>query len=213
MDLLVCFWLEVDNGLKIKHLKSIMFGHAKVKDVVTRDTQGISHSSQNNIYIWTKCEQVYTEEIKPDKKEKVYQQLLKCLSRCLLHVCHNSFKNGNVKYGYNIEEFCISLYYFFKRSSYQWQRPVWNRRVSWTWIYFTASCSKLLAFSSISLEWLVKIKEAVNKILLMELPKNDSNTRKNDKYLYMKKVLVVYFMYNFTLLWFCNITPELLYVF
>ena len=34
---------------------------------------------------------------------------------------HNSFKKGITKYGYNAEELCLTLYYFFKRSSYQWQ--------------------------------------------------------------------------------------------
>ena len=35
MDLLVCYWSEVDNIVKIKCLTSIMFGHAKAPDVVT----------------------------------------------------------------------------------------------------------------------------------------------------------------------------------
>ena len=34
MDLVVCYWSEVDNGVKAKYLTSIMFGHAKVQDVV-----------------------------------------------------------------------------------------------------------------------------------------------------------------------------------
>ena len=36
MDLLVCYWSEVDNRVKIKYLTSIMFGHAKVPDSVTQ---------------------------------------------------------------------------------------------------------------------------------------------------------------------------------
>ena len=35
MDLLVFCWLEVDSGVKIKYLTSVMFGHAKAQDVVT----------------------------------------------------------------------------------------------------------------------------------------------------------------------------------
>ena len=35
MDLLVCYWIEVDNRVKIKYLTSIMLGHAKVPTVVT----------------------------------------------------------------------------------------------------------------------------------------------------------------------------------
>ena len=35
MDLLVHYWSEVDSGVKIKHLTSVMFGHLKAQDVVT----------------------------------------------------------------------------------------------------------------------------------------------------------------------------------
>ena len=34
MDLLVCYWSEVDDRVKVTYLMSIMFGHAKVPDVV-----------------------------------------------------------------------------------------------------------------------------------------------------------------------------------
>ena len=34
MDLLVCYWSEVDSRVKVTYLTSIMFGHAKVPDVV-----------------------------------------------------------------------------------------------------------------------------------------------------------------------------------
>ena len=35
MDILVCYWSEVDNTMKIKYLTSIIFGHAKAPDVGT----------------------------------------------------------------------------------------------------------------------------------------------------------------------------------
>ena len=35
MDVLVHYWSEMDNRVKIKYLTSIMFGHAKTPDVVT----------------------------------------------------------------------------------------------------------------------------------------------------------------------------------
>ena len=56
------------------------------------------------------------------KKEKGYQQLVICPPRLFdPYVCHNSFKKGLSKYGYNAEELCLNLYYFFKRSSCQRQ--------------------------------------------------------------------------------------------
>ena len=55
------------------------------------------------------------------KKEKGYQQLVKCPQSCLIHVFDNSFKKGIAKYGYNAEELCLNLCYIFKRSSCQQQ--------------------------------------------------------------------------------------------
>ena len=34
MDFPIYYWSEVDSGVKIKYLTSIMFGHAKAQDVV-----------------------------------------------------------------------------------------------------------------------------------------------------------------------------------
>ena len=68
MDLLVHLLSEVDDGMKIKYLTSVMICNAKAQDVVT-DTRGIreiSHSSQTDAFSWngwTKCEQIYTEQI------------------------------------------------------------------------------------------------------------------------------------------------------
>ena len=62
--------------MEIKYLILIMFGHAKAQDVVTELLQGIreiSHSSQAHVFSWNgwaKCEQVYTEQIMPDRKEE-----------------------------------------------------------------------------------------------------------------------------------------------
>ena len=36
MDFLLYYWSEVDRGEKIKYFTSIMFGHVKAQDVVTK---------------------------------------------------------------------------------------------------------------------------------------------------------------------------------
>ena len=46
------------------------------------------------------------DKINETKKEKGYQQLVKCPLSCLIHVCHKSFKKVVAKYGYNTEELC-----------------------------------------------------------------------------------------------------------
>ena len=85
MDLIVCCWSEVDNGVTVKYFTSITFGHAKAQNVVTeilKTLREISHSSQTDAFSWdgwTKCEQVYTEQIKSDKKGE------RLLTASLLH--------------------------------------------------------------------------------------------------------------------------------
>ena len=46
-------------------------------------------------------------------------ELISCPTSCLIHVCHNSFRKGLSKYGSNAEKLCISLFYFFSKSSYR----------------------------------------------------------------------------------------------
>ena len=70
MDLLVCYWSEVNNRVKIKYLTSIMFGHAKVQAVVTEILKSLEKLViPLKIMLslgmgWTKCKQVYTEQNK-----------------------------------------------------------------------------------------------------------------------------------------------------
>ena len=45
MDLLVCFWSEIHNEVKVKYPISIMFGHAKAADVVTEIMQALENLS------------------------------------------------------------------------------------------------------------------------------------------------------------------------
>ena len=45
MDLLVQFWSDIHNEVKVKYLTSIMFGHAKAADVVTEIMQVLENLS------------------------------------------------------------------------------------------------------------------------------------------------------------------------
>ena len=38
-----------------------------------------------------------------------------------MHICHDSFQKDMAQNGYNAEELCLNLYYFFKRSSCRWK--------------------------------------------------------------------------------------------
>ena len=45
MDLTVCYWSEVGNGVKIKYLTSVMSGHANAQDVVTEIFKALEKSA------------------------------------------------------------------------------------------------------------------------------------------------------------------------
>ena len=70
MDLLVCYWSEVDNRVKIKYLTSIMFGHAKAPVVVTEILKSLEKLAiplklmLSLVMNGKKCKQVYTEQNK-----------------------------------------------------------------------------------------------------------------------------------------------------
>ena len=122
MDLLVRFWSEIHNEVKVKYLTSIMFGHAKAADVVTEIMQALENLSlpfklmlslgmdepNVNKSILAKMNQL--------KKEKGYPELVQSPRSCLIHVCHNSFRAGLKKYGSDAEELCLNLYYFISKS-------------------------------------------------------------------------------------------------
>ena len=105
MDLLVRFWSDIHNEVKVKYLTSIMFGHAKAESVVTEIMKVLENLSipfklmlslgmdgpNVNKSILMKINQL--------KKEKGYPELVQCPCSCLIHVCHNSFRAGLKKYG------------------------------------------------------------------------------------------------------------------
>ena len=113
----------MDNRVKVTYLTSIMFGHAKVPDVVAEILKSLEKLAIPLKLMLSlgmdgpNVNKSILNKLNAIKKEKGYQQLVICPQSCLIHVCQNSFKKGLSKYGYNAEELCLGLYYFFKRSS------------------------------------------------------------------------------------------------
>ena len=97
-----------------------------------------------------------------------------CPPVCLIHVCHNSFKKGLAQCGHNAEEMCLNLYLFFKKTPCR------------KFELFKVGPDELVAVQA--LQWFLVVKEALKKLLLEEMPKNDKNITKNDKYMAIKKV-------------------------
>ena len=123
MDLLVHYWSEREHVVKVKYITSIMFGHAKVDTVVDEMLQTLEELAlplrlmlslgmdgpNVNKSILNKLNKIKTQE--------GFKELISCPTSCLIHVRHNSFRKGLLKYGINAEKLCISLFYFFSKSS------------------------------------------------------------------------------------------------
>ena len=92
MDVLVQFWSEIHNEVRVKYLTSYMLGHARTDDVVKEMlgvldklaiplrlmlSLGMDGSSVNKSII---------HKINQVKKEKGYQLLVKCLPSCPIHM-------------------------------------------------------------------------------------------------------------------------------
>ena len=111
MDLLVHCWSEVDNGVRIKFLTSIILDHAKKKkqDVVTEAIKALAKVAiplklmHSHVMNEPSVNKSILSKLNHTRKEKGYKQLVKCPPSCLIHVCHNSVRKGMMKYSYNIE--------------------------------------------------------------------------------------------------------------
>ena len=51
------------------------------------------------------------------KKGKGFPEIVSLPTSCLIHVCHNSFRKGILKYGFGVEELCMNPFYFFSKTS------------------------------------------------------------------------------------------------
>ena len=124
------------------------------------------------------------------KKDKGWKQLVNCPTSCLTHVCHNSFRKGLLKCGFNAEKLCINLFYFFNKTSARQkdlfdieqslglEEQVLQHHVQNRWLSLVPA-----------LQHLLHIKDALKKLLLEELPKQDKKIKENEKYLDVKKGL------------------------
>ena len=100
MDLLVHYWSESHHEVKVKYLTSVMFGQAKAVDVVkemmivleklavpVKLMVSLGMDGPNvNISIMEKLNEI--------KRERGFQQLVKCPPSCLIHIYHSSFCRG-----------------------------------------------------------------------------------------------------------------------
>ena len=110
MDLLVCYWSEVDSGVKIKYLTSVVFYHSKEEDMLTEILKALEKSAiPLTLMLSLGMDGPNINKSILNKLNEIKnQQLVKC-------------PPSVAKYGYNIEDLCLNIYFIFKRGPHQWQ--------------------------------------------------------------------------------------------
>ena len=123
MDLLVCYWSVTNSEVKVKYLKSAMYGHAKVvnvgKEMLTAlEELGIPLRLMLSLGMdGSNVDTSILNKLNKIKKEKGFPELVSFLRHCLIHVCNNSFRKGVLMYGFRAKELCMNLFYFFSKTS------------------------------------------------------------------------------------------------
>ena len=123
MDLMVCYWSEREHVVKVKYTISIMFGHAKSDTVVDKMLQTLEELALPLRLMLSlgmdgpSVDKSILNKLNKIKTQKGFKELISFPTSCLIHVCHNSCRKGLSKYGINAEKLCISLFYFFSKSS------------------------------------------------------------------------------------------------
>ena len=100
MDLLIWYWSETSNEVKVKYLTSLMFGSATAS-IVVRDITYALKKLGVPIKLMVSLgmdgpnvNKSIRDKLNDIKKEKGLPKLVMCPPSCLIHVCHNSFKKG-----------------------------------------------------------------------------------------------------------------------
>ena len=173
-----------------------MFGHAKADTLVDDMLQTLDelalplrlmlslgmHGPNVNKSVLNKLNKI--------KTQKGFKDLISCPTSCLIHVCHNSFMKGLSKYGINAEKLCISLFYFFSKLSckhadlFEMEESLGLEELV-LWHHVQSQWLSIVP----ALEQLVEIKDALKKLVIDELPKQDKNIRDSDKYSDVKRGL------------------------
>ena len=98
-----------------------------------------------------------------------------------------TFRKALLKYGFKAEKLCINLFYFFNKTSAR-QKDLFH-------IEQSLGLEDLALLHHVQSRWLslvpalqclLHIKDALKKLLLEELPKQDKKIKENEKYLDVK---------------------------
>ena len=121
LDILVRYYSDNHNEVRVRFLKAAVFGHAYAASVANELCETLQQFSLPLKYLLSLSSDgpnvnKAIKTIINSKLKANYQRELGDTGPCQLHVVHNSFRKGVEGYGSDVENLCIDLYYFFKLS-------------------------------------------------------------------------------------------------
>ena len=121
LDILVRYYSDNHNEVRVRFLKAAVFGHAYAESVANELCETLQKFSLPLKYLLSLSSDgpnvnKAIKTIINSKLKANYQRELVDTGPCQLHVVHNSFRKGVEGYGSDVENLCIDIYYFFKLS-------------------------------------------------------------------------------------------------
>ena len=107
--------------MRVRFLKAAVFGHAYAESVANELSETLQKFSLPLKYLLLLSSngRNVNKAIKTNINSKLkanYQRELVDTGPCQLHVVHNSCRKGVDRYGSDVENLCIDIYYFLKLS-------------------------------------------------------------------------------------------------
>lgn len=119
MDLLIRYWDEGNNNVKVRYLGSSFFGHSTAKDLLTQFEEITKHlDPKKNYQISMDGPNVnlrFYEDLKKKRNDNLFHTLVD-IGTCSLHSVHGAVKSGIEKTSWNIKETLKGAFYLLHDS-------------------------------------------------------------------------------------------------
>ena len=119
LDILVRYYSDNHNEVRVRFLKAAVFGHAYAESVANELCETLQKFSLPLKYLLSLSSDGpnVNKAIKTNINRRLqvnYQRELVNTGPCQLHVVHKSYRKGVEGYRSDMENLCIDIYYFFK---------------------------------------------------------------------------------------------------
>lgn len=107
MDILVRFFDEIDQKVKVRYLDSRFIGHSTHQDLFNHFTDAIAKLNNNNIYQISmdgpSVNLKFLEKVQNERRNDEQHELIN-IGSCGLHTIHGAFKGGVESSGWNMKQ-------------------------------------------------------------------------------------------------------------